>query len=277
MDNRKTKKNGRRIKWLLISGLLTAVLVVAGIGALANEYLFIREMNFYGNRHLSEDDLKALTGCSTKSRLFSISASEIYRRLRTSPWVKDAMVRKDLTGRLDIYLTESVAIGVLLADDKPWLIDREGVRLEAIRPEQSYFLPLIKTDPSASSEAYQEAVSLATVLHDRKLMAQAGNTEITGTRPEDITMKADDLVIKIGAGEFHKKLEKLNFVKEEIARRNMKVEYVDLRFADKIVVKPHKQSGADEDGKGVPAVRSKKAPGQGTNKGTGGKGKKNVG
>jgi cell division protein FtsQ len=262
---------------MVIAVTITA-LVITGIGALAYEYLFIREINFYGNRHLSVDDLNALTGCSTRSRLFSVSSGEIYRRLKKSPWIKEAMVRKDLTGRMDVHLTESVAVGVLLIDDKSWLIDREGVRLETIRQEPTYFLPVVKTDPSVNREAYQEAVALAEILYDKKVMAQSGNIEITGTRPEDITMMADDLVIKVGAGEFLKKLDKLNFVKEEIARRNMKVEYVDLRFADKIVVKPYKHSEHGVDAKAESAAKQKKAPQKkGTSKGAGGKVKGNVG
>ncbi len=278
MDIRKTKKQGSWKRWLNVIALTVITLVITGIGALAYEYLFIREINFYGNRHLSADDLKALTGCSTQSKLFSVSAGEIYRRLKKSPWIKEAVVRKDLTGRMDVHLTESTAVGVLSIEDNVWLIDREGVKLEAIRKEPAYFLPVLKTDPDVSREAYLEAVGLAEMLYDKKVTTLSGNIEITGTRPEDIAMKADGLLIKVGAGDFMKKLEKLTFVKEEIARRNMQVEYVDLRFADKIVVKPYKHSGQGADAGDAPAAKQKKAPPKKTpNKGTGGKAKKNVG
>lgn len=145
-----------------------------------------------------------------------------------------------------MHVTESVAIGVLALNDKSWLIDREGARLEDIRQQQQYFLPVIRTDPDLNIEAYNEAVILAGILYDKKAMAKSGNTEISGARPEDITVRVDDLTVKIGAGSFPEKLEKLNFARNEIVRRNMKVEYVDIRFADRIVVKPHKDSAHDE-------------------------------
>ena len=277
MDIRKTKKSGGWKRWRIVIALAAIMLVITGIGALAYEHLFIREISFYGNRHLSIDDLNAITGCSTRSRLFSISSGEIYRRLKKSPWIKEAVVRKDLTGRMDVHLTESVAVGVLTLGDNAWLIDREGVRLEAIKKEPAYFLPTLKTDPDVSREAYLEAVSLAETLYDKKAMAQSGNIEISGTRPEDIAMKADGLLIKVGAGDLIKKLEKLKFVKEEIVRRNMKVEYVDLRFADKIVVKPinHSEQGADMGD--MPRAKQKKGPQKkGSGKGPGGKVKGNV-
>ncbi len=45
----------------------------------------------------------------------------------------------------------------------------------------------------------------------------------------------------MGAGDFERKLTDLQFVKEEIAKRNIRVEYIDLRFANRIVVKPVNQ------------------------------------
>ncbi len=54
-------------------------------------------------------------------------------------------------------------------------------------------------------------------------------------------MKIDKIVIKVGKGDIEKKLERLEFVREEIQKRNMTVEYIDLRFANKIIVKPAQQ------------------------------------
>jgi cell division protein FtsQ len=169
--------------------------------------------------------------------------------MKTAPWIKDAIVRKDLTGRVTIQITEAVPIAVLQSDDKPYLIDREGLRLEEISKEPVYFLPVIKIDPASCREAYREAIALASILYDRKVMAHGGNIELSGARPEDITMKVDNIPIRIGAGDLAKKLEKLNFVRDELNKRNMAVEYIDLRFIDKIVVKPLKQDNKNADRK----------------------------
>jgi hypothetical protein len=58
----------------------------------------------------------------------------------------------------------------------------------------------------------------------------------------------------------------------------MKVEYVDLRFADKIVVKPAKHGEGNADSAGDNTPRQKKGrPKKNGGKGTGGKAKNNVG
>jgi cell division protein FtsQ len=261
METRKSKKtrDGMGRVYMIAAGVAIMVVLTAA-ALLAYDHLLIREVNFYGNRHLTYEELLSLSGCSQKDRLFAVSAGDIYRKLKTSPWIKDAMVRKDLSGKVTIQITEAVAIAVLLADEKPYLVDREGLRLEEIRGEPVYFLPVIKIDPASCKEAYQEAVVLAGILYDGKVMAHQGNIELSGTRPEDITMKVDNLPVRIGVGDLTKKLEKLNFVREELVRRNMAVEYIDLRFADKIVVKP--VSREPERAIVKPAVQDRKKPKQ---------------
>jgi len=227
------------VSCLVLAGVLT------GIVLLAYNHLYLREISFFGNRHLTYEELLSLSGCTRQSRLFSVSTGSIYRGLRKSPWIKEAMVRRDLTGRVNVRITEAVPVAVLSDGEKSYLIDREGVRLEEIRQEPAYFLPVIKIDPASCKEAYKEAVVLASLLYEGKMTTRGGNIELSGTRPEDITMLADNVPVRIGSGDFARKLEKLDFVREEITRRNMTVEYIDLRFLDKIVVKPLKQEGKD--------------------------------
>ena len=250
MEMRKTKKARERTRRVsVIATGLAIVIALSGIALLGYNYLCIREINFHGNRHLTNGELLSLIGCSPKTRLFAVSTGEIYRRIKASAWIKDAMVRKDLTGKVTVQITEAVAIAVLQSDDKPYLVDREGLRLEEIKAEPIYFLPVIKIDPASCREAYHEAIALAGILYDRKVMAHGGNIELSGTRLEDITMKVDNIPVRIGAGDLTKKLEKLNFVRDELNKRNMAVEYIDLRFIDKIVVMPVKSEQKKADRK----------------------------
>ena len=250
MKMKKVKKSRTRTKRITVIAVgLVIILCLVGIAFLGNKYLFIREINFYGNRHLTNAELVSLTGLRQKGPLFSVTTDDIYRRLRTSPWIKDALVRKDLSGNVTVFLTEAVAVAVLQFDEKPCLVDRDGLRLEEIRPEPIYFLPVVKIDPSSYREAYHNAVELAMALNDRKLTANVGNIELTGTRSENVTMQVDGVPVKIGAGDLPKKLEKLDFVRDQLAKRNMSVEYIDLRFADKVVVKPLKQDVKESESK----------------------------
>ncbi|MCL4457194.1 MAG: FtsQ-type POTRA domain-containing protein [Nitrospirae bacterium] len=231
------KKESKKIKFAVFMVIL---FILSGVGM----YFFItnsfsvKEVVFIGNRHLKNDELKLLIKVNKEDELFGVSGRELYNRLRRSPWVRDAVIRKELSGKIVLNIAEAVPIAIFSVTGRPYLIDKDGNILEPMKEGTVMFLPVIKDiDHNRNREAYAEAVKFANVLNKRTL-SYSGNIEITGQRPEDITLKLDNIAIKIGAGDFDKKLERLEFAKDEIEKRNIAVEHIDLRFADKIIVKP---------------------------------------
>ncbi|MCL5063425.1 MAG: FtsQ-type POTRA domain-containing protein [Nitrospiraceae bacterium] len=232
------KKERKKIKFAVFLFLIFVVAFSAAYFLIKN-HMLVRDIAFVGNHHLKNDELKSLIKIKKGDELFGVSGRELYKRLKSSPWIRDAVIKKELSGRVLINVTEAVPVAILSIADRPYLIDREGNILEQMRESTVLFLPVIKDmDYKNNKDAYEEAVRFVNVLHSKKVLSYDGNLEITGQRPEDITLKLDNISIKIGAGDFDKKLERLEFVRDEIEKRNMSVEYIDLRFANKIIVKP---------------------------------------
>ncbi|MGO9014482.1 MAG: cell division protein FtsQ/DivIB [Dissulfurispiraceae bacterium] len=235
------KKEKKRFYFVIIPPLFAAVLCLA-VFFLIMRLLHVTEIVFIGNHHLKNEELSALCKIRTNSELFGVSGRDIYQGLKHSPWIKDAVVRKELSGMVRIKVTERTPVALLSMAGKPFLIDNEGVMLEQMKEGSILLLPIIKgIDPVSNRETYAEAVRLAGVLYDKRVVSYNGNVEITGQRPEDITLNVDTMMIKVGMGDFEKKLERLAFVRDEIQKRNMTVQYIDLRFANKIIVKPVQQ------------------------------------
>ena len=243
------KKESKKIKFAVFMGIL---FIVSGIAM----YFFIthsfsvKEIVFIGNRHLKNDELRSLIKVYKEDELFGVSGRELYGRLRRSPWVRDAVIRKELSGKIVVNVTEAEPIGIFNIAGRPYLIDRDGNILEPLKEGTVLFLPIIKDiDHNRNREAYAEAVKFVNVLN-RRTLSYGGSIEITGQRPEDITLKLGSIAIKIGAGDFEKKIERLEFAKDEIEKRNIAVEHIDLRFADKIIVKPAGRSEEVEESGG---------------------------
>lgn len=248
------KKESKKTKFI-ISFFLLFVITASATYFLIKNHIIVKEVAFVGNRYIKNDELRSLIRVKMGDELFSVSGKELYRRLKASPWVRDAVIRKELlgfrAGGIVVNVTEAVPAAILSIADVPYLIDKDGNILEPMKEGTVMFLPVIKDiDHNRNKEAYAEAVKFANVFNKRTL-SYSGNIEITGQRPEDITLKLGSIAIKIGAGDFDKKLERLDFVRDEIEKRNMSVEYIDLRFADKIVVKPAGQEsdGVERDGR----------------------------
>lgn len=232
------KKEQKRLRLILIP-LLLMLLAGAGIFASIRFLIPMKEIVFIGNHHLKNDELRSLIKVKQGDELFELPGRTLYESLRKSPWIKNAVIRRELSGRMLVKVAERVPVAILSAADGLCLIDSEGYLLERIREGTVLLLPVIKDiDPAGNKETYREAVRFVNVLHAKRVLSSDGSIEVTGGRPEDITLKINGIVIKVGMGDFEKKLERLEFVKDEVQKRNMTVEYIDLRFANKIVVKP---------------------------------------
>jgi len=237
---RSLKRRRERRRFLLT---MVSLLLVASAGCatylLIKHYLLVKEIVVIGNQHLRNEEIGSLIKIRKNDALFGHAGKEIYKELLKSPWIKDAIVRKELSGKVIIRITEAVPVAILNLSEKAYLVDKEGAILEQMREGSVLLLPIInEIDPANNRVTYLEAIKMVNILHEKRALSYSGKLEITGNRPEEISLKLDNILIKIGVGNIEKKLERLRVVKEEIERRNMLVEYVDLRFNDKIIVKP---------------------------------------
>lgn len=226
---------------------LSLMLIIGlGFSLLIKHLVTVKDIVFIGNHHLKNEELKSLIRVRTGDELFARSGRELYGNLKRSPWIKEVAVRKELSGRVLVKVTERVPVAILSLAGAPYLIDNDGRILEQLREGALLLLPVIKDiDPSVNRATYAEAVRFMGVLRARNVVAYDGDIVITGARPEDLTLTVENVAVKVGMGDFEKKLERLEFVKDEIQRRNMQVDSIDLRFANKIVVKPVSQASPD--------------------------------
>lgn len=247
LRNQRTIEAGKDRKRLWFWVALCVLLAVSCAGAFygAKKLVVVTEVAFSGTNHLKHNDLQKLVRLRPGDELFGVSSAEIRNRVMKSPWVKDAVVRKELTGRVLVYIFEAVPRAVLQFHERAMLIDRDGVLLEPVAAS-GIFLPVLRgIDPVQMKDAYREALAFVEVIHAKLGMQGDAGLVISGSRPEDLTLLFDQVLVRIGAGDFERKLADLQFVREEITKRNIQVEYIDLRFANRIVVKPVNQPGQE--------------------------------
>ena len=232
------QKGRKKLRSLLLASFL-AVSVCLGTYYIVRHSIRTGEIVFTGNNHLKNEELTALIKIRKGDKTFGVSGAEIQKSLLRSPWIKDAVIRRELSGRMLVKVTEAAPVAILSLSGRPYLVDRDGAVLEEMKEGTVLFLPVIKDiDPRVNAETYNEAIKFVRVLHDKRILSPGGSLEISGQRPEEIALKLDSVSIKVGIGDFERKLGRLKFVRDEIEKRNMSVEYIDLRFSNRIIVKP---------------------------------------
>ena len=225
--------------------LLPAALVVAlAAGAV---YLFahfssspfrIRAVVFSGNEHLTDEELRQISGLKGGESLLALQGAKVYEKLKGSPWIQSVAVRKEYPSKLLITIKETEPLALLDMKGKMFIVDDKGRMLEELRDNSVPFLPVILSNPYAEKEAFREAVDLAKAVKTLGMMQTSQRIEIIAHSRNEIAVNLDGMYVKVGAGEYEDKLARLFEIGEEIRKRNMPVAYIDLRFAKKVVVKP---------------------------------------
>lgn len=223
-------------KWIIL--IFAFIIVITGL--LAFKMLTIRHIVIMGNKHLTEKEIRSIIAIKEGNSIIYPSAKSLYERLKKTPWIKDAIIRKDLNGTLTIYIKESTPVAIASFNGVSYLIDYEAQVLEAGKIQDSAtFLPVIKNiDPFKNRETIEEAVKLLNFINSKGFIKTEDEVTITGSNPDDLTLYINGFPIIVGKGEFETKFAKYLVINAEIERRGLKVQYIDLRFPDKVIVKP---------------------------------------
>jgi cell division protein FtsQ len=198
----------------------------------------IQEVVFIDNKRLTDEELREIAGDRVRKSLLTVSCREISRHMLQSPWIKSANVRKEFPGTLAITIQETEPFALLDLKEHLFLIDEKGKILEELKDDVVPFLPVIVSDPGREGEAFSEALHLVRLMNEKGLTSGRDHVEVIANKPHEICIEMDEAVVKIGSGEYDQKLERFIQLEEELRDRNIPVDYIDLRFGDKAIVKP---------------------------------------
>ncbi|MFZ6017081.1 MAG: cell division protein FtsQ/DivIB [Nitrospirota bacterium] len=226
----------RVVIFLIISALVISVSVY--ISGTIKSVFPIKHFIFSGNKHLTDDELKILAGLYGGEGLITISSKEVSQRLLKSPWIRSVSLRKEFPETLSVVIEEAVPLALLDMNGHLFLIDDNGKLLEELKDGSVPFIPIITGNPFKEREAFSEALNLVNVMKSKGLSSGKDHIEVIAQRPQELAVNIDGIIVKIGTGGYQEKLERLIELEDEIKRRNIAVDYIDLRFTNKVILKP---------------------------------------
>jgi cell division protein FtsQ len=272
-DPQPTRRNYRRVQvqriLAITSNILIAVVFLLAVGWLwqttqRNERFAIREVQTVGADNTAETDLDLIAEQYVGQNLFRIDIERLKAEFNTLPWVASVAIEKELPGRLTIHVTERVPVAVVSLDGMLRYADAEGVVFGELGPRHgSMDLPVIIDAPinrvpaciamlesvqTESRELYSHISEIAPAdgatwrIWDRKLAATVYLASIDSTR----------------------KWRALHAIAARDGLGKGTIEYADLRFEDRVIVRPRKgivplheideeeKNGSPSDGSGRP-------------------------
>jgi cell division septal protein FtsQ len=167
-----------------------------------------------------------------------LDIGHVQELLESHRWVKNACVRKIFPSSLRIEIEERKPMAILKKENF-YLIDKQGILLEKIQPQEYKELPLL-IDSNNFERDYKEKLELAWRCLESLAPSERENIEILDlTDYGNITAKlrSSGVNLKLGGDNFLQKLKIFQEWRSNLERFGP-LEYVDLRFQDRLYIKP---------------------------------------
>lgn len=232
-------------------GVLTSAVVWAAIfgytAVTASAWFSVQDIRVRGNDRLSTGEVSMLLDGLRGSNVVLAALDPWRDRLLGSPWVKDAALRRVLPDVVDVTILERDAVAIVRAGRSLFLMDADGVTIDEYGPRYaSLDLPIVeglRIDVEAPAADAPRTLALAALddLGGAGLLWRVSQLDVSRTRDVVVTMTDDPTLLHLGDVKFAERLQSYIDMSRRLQAMTSELEYVDLRFEDRVYLRPREQ------------------------------------
>lgn len=221
---------------------------VALIGAASA--LQISHMTVRGHERLSTGEVLALVEGLRGQNILAVSLDEWQDKLLSSPWVERATIRRVLPSTLEIAVEERRPMGIGRLGTAMYLIDAKGVIIDEYGPSYADIdLPIIDglaTSPRDGGSiidvprAEFAARVIGGVAARPDLAKRLSQIDVGDLHDAVVILDGDPALLRVGDTEFAARLQQYVDLAPALRERLTAIDYVDLRFDERMYVRPVK-------------------------------------
>ncbi len=224
--------------------LLIAVIFVG----LAKGYLLlittsefdVQTTRVLSNRDFVVSEVRALADPSRLGNLLALDIGKLKSLVESHPWVREARLKKVFPSEVRIEITEREPAAVLKAGGSYLVVAEDGVLLGRTTAGADLGLPLI-ADEGAFRDRYHERLDLAWQCLKSltaEELASVESLDVTRIDSPSLILKGQPTRIILGPERFSEELREYLANKAAWETQGGPLEYVDLRFDDRVYFKP---------------------------------------
>jgi cell division protein FtsQ len=221
----------------------------------------VAHIAIHGSDRLSRGEAMALIGELRGRNILSIRLEDWRQKLLTSPWVEEAVVRRVLPNTLDVVVRERTPMGIARIGRDLYLVDEHGTVIDEFGPSYADLdLPVIDGLAQPPREGPpvvdQGRTALAARLLDdvarhEQIAARVSQIDVRDVRDAVVLLDGDTVMLRLGDRDFAARLQDYLDVATALKDRMSAIDTVDLRFGERMYVRP----GRDDHAGAVPASR----------------------
>jgi len=251
-------KPGRKRRWYaVLKPLVVWTVSIAAVGyavyrtsvvAAQAHVLLVDNIVVHGNERLTDGEvMTVLAGLRGESLMWT--DLEAWRdRLMRSPWIRDAALRRSLPSTVEIVVTERTPVGIGRIDGELYLIDESGVIIDEYGPHFADFdLPIVDGLPTGTGgvgsvtdepRAALAAQVIAAVKAKPQISNRLSQVDVSDVHNAAVILTGDSARIQLGEDRFLVRLQSYLDLAATLRERVAEIDSVDLRFDDRIYVRP---------------------------------------
>ena len=212
------------------------------------EMLQVSRISVNGNARVSSGEVNTLMDGLRGTNILTADLPDYRARLLESPWVADAALRRILPSTVEVFVSERRPMGLCRVGTQLYLVDRTGWLIEEFGPQYADFdLPLINgllRQPSSGEPQVDErraalAARVIDSLAGRKdIAAMVSEIDVSDAHNAVVLLDGDPALLHLGEEKFAERISAYLDVADTLRERVAEIEYVDLRFENRVYVRP---------------------------------------
>jgi len=240
-------KKAARLAGGLIVFSLALVIVYELYGVVAHTTFFrLDRIEVNPLKRLSREDVIALAGVKTGDDMLAMQLKRIGEQLMKNPWAEKVKVRRYFPHTLAIEIVEREPVAIVNMGYLYYL-DKKGEVFKPLNEGDRLDYPVLTgiteedmwKDPAGARDALKGALGLIALLSGGQILTLAEISEIHYDKGYGFTLftMQGGVPVKLGSSGFVETLARLSRIYRELQAQMPTLEYIDLDYSDKIIVK----------------------------------------
>ena len=203
-------------------GCVSVAILFAYRSVTVEPFFAIRQVSISGNSYRDRRWLMTESNVRLGKNIFETSIRDIQHRLARDPWIAEVSVRRVLPDRVEIYTREKQACFWVKQDKTLYYADRQGKRIDKVRPEKFISLPLLSLVNSGPQQrmTLDQAVDL---LDGKRLpfgFSSMASLTLTGENVLEILLDTPQMRVVIGVDDLSTNCSRLALAWNDLRRRD---------------------------------------------------------
>ena len=269
-----------RLTWAALRRGGSAALLAFGVYqtvafVLTTPLLRVNHIAVKGNVRLSSGQVQALVEDLRGTSILLADLDTFRQRLTESAWVADVALRRVLPSTIEVFVSERRPVGLCRLGHELYLVDETGVVIDQFGPQYAEFdLPIVDglvgspprrgrstgagprdgappstIDPERAQLAARVIASLA---QNREIAGRLSHVDVTDPHDAVVLLEGDPALLHLGDEKFIERVQSYLDLSSRLRDRVVEIDYVDLRFDQRVYVRPAAPALRLAQGRGEP-------------------------